>query len=488
MENKSGIKKVNKIKKSDLSQSVVINPKSHLEMSNADISDYIDDFLAESTNVTLLSDIKSPKKKKVKRIIKKKVKKSQLNTINQIKNIANKNESEKNEKVKEIKNIESNKNDSKKNEKEKEIKNVESNKNENKIIDKTSNNNDNTLFKVLNEAINNTSIIKSEETNNKKTEIEKDNGGNSEKKGKKEPIKNKEIDIEAIIYFNSLIKKITILDLKDLLKLIYLFIQIQKKAKNACTKIVAVYKGYSVRKVFKLNYLTKKLLMYRDLCTSKIIAHYKGYKIRKLAKPILVKKEDNYVIYSSLYNNKILYFKISFILGVENNIYFINCKLLNCFIYYINKKESNLSQATLEGYFWNEKYKKLTDDFYPKNKDGENILDFPKILKKHDNNIDNFDKIINEYMKEHRYVKRKRENILEYEERKKKALDDGTLLRHKKFEKLSKMGRSKSFMRLKKVVTKSILKPSKSFVSLRSDDKKIHFGMAKIKKYHLLKK
>ena len=120
-----------------------------------------------------------------------------------------------------------------------------------------------------------------------------------------------------------------ILDLKDLLKLIYLFIQTQKNLKNACNKIAAVYKGYSVRKVFKLNYLTKKILMYRDLCTSKIIAHYKGYKIRKLAKPILLKKEDNYVIYSSLFNNKILYFKISFIMGVENNIYFINCKLLN---------------------------------------------------------------------------------------------------------------------------------------------------------------
>ena len=111
-----------------------------------------------------------------------------------------------------------------------------------------------------------------------------------------------------------------------------------------------------------------------------------------------------------------------------------------------------------------------------------------KIIKKHDNNIDNFDKIINEYMKEHRYTKRKRENILEYEERKKKAMDDGMLLKHKKFEKLSKTGRSKSFMRLKKVATKSILKPSKSYVNLRSDDKKIQFGMAKIKKYHLLKK
>ena len=451
MENKNDKKKVNKIKKIDLSQSAVLGQVynfSHLDGTNEDSPDYIDDNLADSINVTALGDIKTPKKKKIKKIIKKKVKKSQLNTINEFKNI----KSNKTESAKKGENIEKN--------------------------EKTKNNdNDNAavfdIVKTSNEEKNknnaSTGIINSEKTKNKK----------------------KEIDPKVLLYFDSIIPKITTLKIKNIFTLLYFFIKVEKNTKNACTKIAAIYKGYSVRRNFKLNYLTKRILMFRDLCASKIIAHYKGFAIRKLAKPIMNKKEDNYVIYSTLSNNKMLYFKISFMMGVENNVHFIYCKLLNCFIYYLSKKENNLSQSVLEGYFYNEKYKKLTDDMYEKNNDGENVLNFPKILKKHDQNIDRIDKIINEYMKEHRYTKRRRENILDYEERKKKAMDDDMLIRHKKFEKLSKTGRSKSFMRLKGLkgpLTKGILKPSKSYINLRSDDKKIQFGMARIKKYHLLKK
>jgi hypothetical protein len=451
MENKNDKKKVNKIKKIDLSQSAVLGQVynfSHLDGTNEDSPDYIDDNLADSINVTGLGDIKTPKKKKIKKIIKKKVKKSQLNTINEFKNI----KSNKTESAKKGENIEKD--------------------------EKTKNNdNDNAavfdIVKTSNEEKNknnaSTGIVNSEKTKNKK----------------------KEIDPKVSLYFDSIIPKITTLKIKNILTLLYFFIKVEKNTKNACTKIAAIYKGYSVRRNFKLNYLTKRILMFRDLCASKIIAHYKGFAIRKLAKPIMNKKEDNYVIYSTLSNNKMLYFKISFMMGVENNVHFIYCKLLNCFIYYLSKKENNLSQSVLEGYFYNEKYKKLTDDMYEKNNDGENVLNFPKILKKHDQNIDRIDKIINEYMKEHRYTKRRRENILDYEERKKKAMDDDMLIRHKKFEKLSKTGRSKSFMRLKGLkgpLTKGILKPSKSYINLRSDDKKIQFGMARIKKYHLLKK
>ena len=56
-------------------------------------------------------------------------------------------------------------------------------------------------------------------------------------------------------------------------------------------------------------------------------------------------------------------------------------------------------------------------------------------------------------------------------------------------EKLNKMSRSKSFMRLKGIMpSKGILKPSKSYISLRCDDKKIQFGKAKIKGYHIPRK
>ena len=45
MENKTGKKKVNETKRTDLSQSAVLNPISYLEIQNEDISEYIDDFL-----------------------------------------------------------------------------------------------------------------------------------------------------------------------------------------------------------------------------------------------------------------------------------------------------------------------------------------------------------------------------------------------------------------------------------------------------------
>ena len=55
-------------------------------------------------------------------------------------------------------------------------------------------------------------------------------------------------------------------------------------------------------------------------------------------------------------------------------------------------------------------------------------------------------------------------------------------------DKVKKISRSKSFMKLKGFM-KSILKPSKSYINLKCESKKkIHFGSAKIKRYHNLKK
>jgi hypothetical protein len=289
--------------------------------------------------------------------------------------------------------------------------------------------------------------------------------------------------------FNSLVSSKVIFNLSNVLKIIYFFKKVKECQNKSSTKISSIFRGYLIRKNFKLNYLTLKILNFRDKCCSKIIAHFKGYLIRKISKPILQKKEDNYLIYSTLSDNKMLYFKSKFLGGLGDNIYFEYCKLLNCFVHLISRKERNLSKKKVEGFFYNEKYKKLTDSMYEKNQKGENIIDIPQILKKNNENIDKYDKVINEYIKSHRPVVRKRENLLEYEERKKKALDDDTIMRHKNFEKVNKMSRSKSFMRLKGVSkSKGILKPSKSYINLRSEEKKIQFGKARIKGYHLAKK
>lgn len=228
----------------------------------------------------------------------------------------------------------------------------------------------------------------------------------------------------------------------------------------------------------------------RALYVSKIIGHIKGYIIRKNIKKILVKKEDNYIIYSTLSNNRMLYFKIKYDNNFEDNIYFEYCKVLNCFIFYLSNKERNLSTKKISGFFYNERYHKLTDELYNKNEKGENVIDFPKIIKKNNKNTDKYDKIIDEFMKNNRYKKKKFYEVEEYEENKRKALDDDIITNKKNnICKLDKLSRSKSYMKLKGFKkNKSILKPSKSYINLKSEERKIQFGKTKIVGYRLNQK
>ena len=304
----------------------------------------------------------------------------------------------------------------------------------------------------------------------------------------KKVFNNEELSIEdkfGILICVKILNKIL-----NIFKIIYLFNQIRQYQKNACSKISAIYKAYLFRKKFKMNYLILKIINLRNLYASKITAHLKGYIIRKNIKKILEKKEDNYIIYSTLSDNRMIYFKIKYDNNFEDNIYFEYCKVLNCFIFYLSQKEKNLSRKKISGFFYNERYNKLTDDLYEKNEKGENVINFPKIIKKNNKNIDKYDKIINEFMKNNRYKKRKIYDLDEYEENKRKAMDDDMIQNKKNLlDQLEKISRSKSYMRLKGAKkTKSILKPSKSYINLKSEERKIQFGKAKILGYHLNKK
>ena len=234
-----------------------------------------------------------------------------------------------------------------------------------------------------------------------------------------------------------------------------------------------------------------KIIETRNRSASKIISLMKGYIIRKDIKKILEKKEDNYIIYSTLSNNRMIYFKIKYDNNFEDNIYFEFCKILNCFIFYLPHHERNLSNKKISRFFYNEKYNKLTDDLYEKNEKGENVINFQKIIKKNDRNIDKYDKIINEFMKNNRYKKRKIYDIEEYENEKYNKSKDDDMIQKKNsgLDSLDKISRSKSYMRLKGIKKcKSILKPSKSYISLKSEERKIQFGKAKIFGYYLNKK
>ena len=497
----------------DLSQSVSFAHNIKPNLVNSDIPDvpgYIDDFLQKSDAIFINGDKDTfPKKKKIKKVIKKKIKKkvSKNNNIEEKEKVVSESKGKNNNdlKLEKKEREESNKdvistdisseNISKKqstnSDKGNEIKINQNISNENKKKGSIKK-----INIIENKKIEEKKIQNKTEVNNKqkikKIEKIKPKKENENKNIKKDEFKQKAIEKMMSIFekYNSLIKpKDAIKKINNILKLSYFFIKIKQNQKKSITKIASSYLGYMVRQNFKLNYLTIKLLNFRENCSAKIIAHYKGFLARKYSKSILKKKEENYIIYSTLSNNKMIYFKSKFMNGLEDNIYFEYCKLLNCFIHYINRKEKNLSKKIIEGYFYNEKYMKLTDDIYEKNKKGENIINIPQLLKKNDENTDKFDKIINEFIKSHKLIIRKRYNLLEYEERKKKAVDDDVLLRHKKFEEnINKMSRSKSFINVKGVSkSKGILKPSRSYINLRCDDKKIQFGKAKIKRYQLKK-
>ena len=291
--------------------------------------------------------------------------------------------------------------------------------------------------------------------------------------------------------FKNLIQKQIINEIKNCFKTLFIFKKI-KDFKNQCaTKIAKIYRGYSVQQKLKSNFLIIKILKFREEKALRILSFYKMFRNRIYIKKLLQDIKNKYIIYSSLINNKMLYFKYKNQNNVEEHLYFEYCPVLNCFISLINKSEK-MNKSIIEGNFYNQNYDKLLDPMYETNKKGENIINLPEIFKKADSINEKNNRIANRYIKIHRPIKRER--IDDYEERKKKALDDEHLAKSHTFkckaegEKVSLLSRSKSFMRLKPKKGKGILKPSKSYMNLRCEEKKIHFGNARIKKYHNKKK
>ena len=309
----------------------------------------------------------------------------------------------------------------------------------------------------------------------------------------KEIKKNLKDELEKFVMtdkFNNLIRKQIINGIKNSFKTLFIFKKITDFKKQCATKISKIYRGHLLRQKLKTDFLIIKILKIREENALRILSFYKMFKNRIYIKKFLQASKNKYIIYSSLINNKILYFKYKNQNNIEEHLYFEFCPVLNCFISFINKN-NKMSNSLIEGNFYNQNYDKLLDPIYEINKKGENIINLPEIFKKADSiNVKNH-RIANRYIKIHRPVKRER--IDDYEERKKKALDDEHLAKSHNF-KCKTIGekaglglsRSKSFIKLKP--KKGILKPSKSYMNLRCEEKKIHFGNARIKKYHNKKK
>ena len=306
------------------------------------------------------------------------------------------------------------------------------------------------------------------------------------------------MSIEKYTQFNKLIQKKLINEINNILKSLYIFLKIKNYKVNSIIKIESTYRGFILRQKFKLDYLTSKILNLREEYASKISSYYRMLLSRRQTKKLLQKTADHYIIYSSLINNNQLYFKYKYQNGSDDNLYFEFCPILKCFILFIDKREK-MNKKILEGCFYNENYNALIDPLYEKNSKGENVINFPKIFQKEDLADEAKEIIISRYIKLHRPIRRRRERIDDYEERKRKMLEEehhssirlssSQTLKYRRIgDKVKKISRSKSFMKLKGFM-KSILKPSKSYINLKCESKKkIHFGSAKIKRYHNLKK
>ena len=321
----------------------------------------------------------------------------------------------------------------------------------------------------------------SEEKEEKKT----DNINKNKIKNKKKNLKEQLEDFVIHEKFNNLIHKKIFNEIKNIFKTLFIFKKLKDFKNDCATKILKIYRGYSLRQKLKLNYLTIKILKIREENGLKILSYYKKFQNRIQIKKLLNLAKDRYIIYSSLTNNKLLYFKYKNQNGLEEHLYFEYSPILKCFIAFINKSEKT-NKKIIEGYFYNENYNQLIDPIYETNKKGENIINFPQIFKKADLINEKENRLANRYIKLHRPAKRER--IDDYEERKKKALDDEHLARSHTF-KCKKLGdsttlelsRSKSFMRLKSKKGKGILKPSKSYINLRSEEKKYISEMQELK-------
>ena len=425
-----------------------------------DMPDYLDDFLQRSKKTVFIignnNGVNSTTKNRI-------IKKKKIRKENNIKYIKTENE-------------EKNEIDKMENKKIKITKKI----NKNIIKNQTNHINYNDIKK--------TKIIKSlNDSEGNDIEINKENKYNNKEKSKLK-VQLMKFDYEQKLsilkkYFY-LYKCIFLHKIKQALKSIYILIKTKNCMNLSINKIANHYQGYLFRNKIKFNYVISKILDLRKQKAQKISSKIKAFLIRKEAKKLLMKAENNYIIYSSLNidKNDRLYFRYMHKSGKAENFYFEYSPLLKCFIYFLNKNNDKYLKI-VEGNFYNSKANILIDKSFEVNCKGKNIINIQSIVKNADIINERNDRIINRYLRLHRPVKRT--TIDEYEESKKKSKDDSILKnKSKKLVKLRNTSRCKSFMKIKvESKTKSILKPSRSYVNLRCGDKKIQFGKAKIRKY-----
>ena len=200
--------------------------------------------------------------------------------------------------------------------------------------------------------------------------------------------------------------KIFIRHIKFIFKYAFLIKEILESRKYLSSLISSYYKGNKLRNEYKRPLFLYKLLKFRKESVKKFYDYYQFKKYREKVKYFLNNKlEFNYMITSDINDCNFLYFTSFQENGLEENIYFEKCDIINQFVMYIDKNEEDLNNKVLRGYFTNDNDCHLLDNkFEIDSEKNENIINITSYINTIKNIYKKYDEINKEFLKKNKRI------------------------------------------------------------------------------------
>lgn len=287
--------------------------------------------------------------------------------------------------------------------------------------------------------------------------------------------------------------KIFIRHIKFIFKYAFLIKEILESRKYLSSLISSYYKGNKLRNEYKKPLFLYKLLKFRKESVKKFYDYYQFKKYREKVKYFLNNKlEFNYMITSDINDCNFLYFTSFQENGLEENIYFEKCDIINQFAYYIDKNEEDLNNKILRGYFTNDNDCHVLDNkFEIDSEKNENIINITSYINTIKNIYKKYDEINKEFLKKNKRIynpfilssrrkkelkmKRNKTSVIINFDNDKENINENIKI---------KRNSTNANLLLSKHSSKSILRPAKSFKSIKSIKtnlkKKISFGQIEL--------
>ena len=287
--------------------------------------------------------------------------------------------------------------------------------------------------------------------------------------------------------------KIFIRHIKFIFKYAFLIKEILESRKYLSSLISSYYKGNKLRNEYKKPLFLYKLLKFRKESVKKFYDYYQFKKYREKVKYFLNNKlEFNYMITSDINDCNFLYFTSFQENGLEENIYFEKCDIINQFAYYIDKNEEDLNNKILRGYFTNDNDCHILDNkFEIDSEKNENIINITSYINTIKNIYKKYDEINKEFLKKNKRIynpfilssrrkkelkmKRNKTSVIINFDNDKENINDNIKI---------KRNSTNANLLLSNHSSKSILRPAKSFKSIKSIKtnlkKKISFGQIEL--------